>query len=119
MLKTIAIEGYRSIHSIVLQLHRLNLVTGPNGSGKSNVYRSLKLMADIGRGDLIGSLAKEGGLPSVLWAGPEKLMSQEPNFSRSKPVALKFGIGSEDLSYCIDLGLPIPSQTAFGLDPVI
>jgi predicted ATPase len=119
MLRTIAIQGYRSIHSIVLQLGRLNLVTGPNGCGKSNVYRSLKLISDIARGDLIGSLAREGGLQSVLWAGPEKLISPEPSFKRTKPVALKFGLAADDLSYTIDLGLPIPSQSAFGLDPVI
>lgn len=119
MLKTIAIEGYRSIHSIALQLDRLNLITGPNGSGKSNVYRALKLMADIGRGDLIGSLARQGGLPSVLWAGPEKLGMTQGAFKRIKPVSLKFGVGSDELSYIIDLGLPTPSHTAFGLDPLI
>ena len=49
------------------------MVTGANGTGKSSVYRALRLLADCGRGEVIGSLAREGGLESVLWAGPEQL----------------------------------------------
>lgn len=36
-------------------------------------YRALRLLADCGRGEVISSLAREGGLQSVLWAGPEQL----------------------------------------------
>ena len=73
MLQTIAIRGYRSLRDIVLPLRRLTVVTGANGTGKSSLYRALRLLADCGRGEVIGSLAREGGLDSVLWAGPEQL----------------------------------------------
>ena len=70
---TVAVRGYRSLREIVLPLARLTVVTGANGTGKSSLYRALRLLADCGRGEVIGSLAREGGLESVLWAGPEQL----------------------------------------------
>ena len=31
----------------------LNLVTGANGSGKSNLYKALRLLSDVAKGNLI------------------------------------------------------------------
>ena len=73
VLHTVAVRGYRSLRELVLPLRELTVVTGANGTGKSSVYRSLRLLADCGRSEVIGSLAREGGLESVLWAGPEHL----------------------------------------------
>src|SRR6187401_3673150 len=72
MLQTLAVAGYRSLRDLVLPLDRLNLVTGPNGSGKSSLYRALRLLAETAQGRVIPSLAREGGLQSTLWAGPER-----------------------------------------------
>ncbi len=38
MLTTLAVENYRSLHSLVMPLSRLTVVTGSNGVGKSNLY---------------------------------------------------------------------------------
>ncbi|HEY2313497.1 MAG TPA: AAA family ATPase, partial [Streptosporangiaceae bacterium] len=72
MLRTLAIENYRSLRALVLPLTSLNVVTGANGSGKSSLYRSLRLLADGARNGMVAALAREGGLPSTLWAGPEQ-----------------------------------------------
>jgi predicted ATPase len=101
MLTTVAIRGYRSLREIVLPLAQLTVVTGANGTGKSSLYRALRLLADCGRGEVIGSLAREGGLESVLWAGPEELGRArrtgkvEPTL-RAKPVSLELGFASDD-----------------------
>ena len=58
MLTTLAVSGYRSLRDLRVQLDHLNLVTGPNGSGKSNVYRALRLLAEIAQGRVIQSLAR-------------------------------------------------------------
>ena len=71
MLKVLAISNYRSLRNLVIPLGSLNLITRPNGSGKSNVYRALRLLADTANGGVIASLAREGGISSTLWAGPE------------------------------------------------
>src|SRR6185503_2578 len=73
MLTTLAISNYRSLRNLVVPLQQLNLITGPNGSGKSSVYRARRLLAETAQGGVITSLAREGGLQSTLWAGPETI----------------------------------------------
>ena len=58
MIRTVAVEGYRSLRSLVLPLGQLSLITGANGSGKSSVYRSLRLLADVARNAVVSSLAR-------------------------------------------------------------
>jgi predicted ATPase len=128
MLKTLAVANYRSLRDVVVPLGRLNVVTGPNGSGKSNLYRALRLLAVAGRGDLVGQLAREGGLPSTLWAGPETIGSAVKaglhpvqGTVRQHAIGLKLGFASDDFGYCVDLGLPpkLENPAGFELDPVI
>jgi predicted ATPase len=126
MIETLAISGYRSLRSLVLPLGRLNVVTGANGSGKSSLYHALRLLADAALNRVVGSLAREGGLPSTLWAGPETIArsvrhGEHPvqGTPRQKAVSLKLGYAGEPFSYSIDLGYPPPAQTAFPLDPAI
>ena len=127
MLTTIAIENYRSLRDLRLPLERLNVVTGANGTGKSSLYRALRLLADCASGRVISSLAREGGLESVLWAGPEHLAAsvrtgRHPvqGLVRSGPISLQLGFASDDFSYLIDLGLPTRDEaSAFNLDPEI
>jgi len=126
MLTALAVSGYRSLRDVVVPLAGLNLVTGPNGSGKSNLYRALRLLADVAQGRAIASLAQEGGLSSVLWAGPEEIAravkagQYAPQGTRRKgPISLKLGFASDDFGYAIDLGLPIPGGSVFDHDPEI
>jgi energy-coupling factor transporter ATP-binding protein EcfA2 len=68
----LCVSGYRSLRDVRLAVEPLTTVTGTNGSGKSNLYRALRLLADVAQGRIIQSLALEGGISSVLWAGPEQ-----------------------------------------------
>jgi len=126
MLTTLAISNYRSLRDLVVPLQGLNVITGANDSGKSNVYRALRLLADTAQGRVIPSLAREGGLPSTLWAGPEAFgrsvkSGQHPvqGTVRKHSVSLRLGFAGEQFGYAIDLGLPTPSSSAFALDPEI
>lgn len=126
MIEILAVAGYRSLCDVVMPLNRLNIITGANGSGKSSLYRSLRLLFDLANGNLIQSLASEGGLPSTLWAGPEKpARESEPGEGivqgtrRKGPVSLRLGFSCAEYCYTIDLGLPQPGRTAFALDPII
>ena len=107
MLRTVAIENYRSLRHVVLGLGPLNVVTGANGTGKTSVYRALRLLADLVRAGAISTLAQEGGMRSALHAGGRS----------AERVAMRLGFASDDLSYAIDLGLP--TMGPFPLDPVI
>ena len=111
MLQTVAIRGYRSLREVILPLSQLSVVTGANGAGKSSLYRALRLLADCGRGEVIASLAREGGLQSALWAGPEELKGARRTGKvegtvRTRPVSLELGFASDDFGYLVDLGMP-------------
>lgn len=110
MLRTLAVENYRSLQYLVVELAPLTVVTGPNGSGKSNLYRALRLLSEIVRDGALRSLAAEGGLRSALHAGDR---------DRGAPVALRLGFAADELSYAIDLGLPQPGVSPFPLDPEV
>jgi predicted ATPase len=129
MLTALAISNYRSLRKLIVPLKALNVITGANGSGKSNLYRALRLLADTAQGRVVPSLAREGGLQSTLWAGPESISRRMRHGDcpvqgtrRKQPVALRLGFASDEFGYLIDLGLPPQakdSPSAFRLDPEI
>lgn len=126
MLNALAVGNYRSINRLVLPLERLNVITGPNGSGKSNLYRALRLLAETAQGGVVNALAREGGLESTFWAGPEQLSRRMRNADvpvqggpRRESLRLRLGFAGEDFGYAIALGLPEPSSSAFALDPQV
>src|SRR5215467_5834809 len=113
IISRLCIAGYRSLRDVRLELGRLTVITGANGTGKSSLYRALRLLADVAQGRVIQSLALEGGLSSVLWAGPEIISramkrGEQPvqGTLRKDGGSLKLGFSSEDYGYAIDLGLP-------------
>jgi len=125
MISRLCIAGYRSLRDVRLELAQVTVVTGANGTGKSSLYRALRLLADVAQGRVIQSLALEGGLSSVLWAGPEKISramkrGEQPvqGTVRQDVVSLKLGFSSDDYGFAIDLGLPIAGGV-FGRDPQI
>ena len=133
MIKTLAIQNYRSIINLTIPMGQLNLVTGENGSGKSNLYKALRLLAKVGEGGLVRSLAEDGGLESVFWAGPEQISKRMRNGEvpvqggpRKTKRQLRLGFSGEDYGYAVSLGLPkfgvampTTSETLFKLDPGI
>lgn len=126
MIRNVAVQGYRSLRDLLLPLGQLSVITGANGSGKSSVYRSLRLLADAALNSVVASLAREGGLSSTFWAGPETIArgvrqgtyEVEP-LAKRKVASLKLGFGGDTYGYSIDLGYPPPPPpaTMFALDP--
>jgi predicted ATPase len=85
----------------------------------------LRLLSETAQGGVVHALAREGGIQSSLWAGPENISREMRNGSvavqggpRKKPVRLRLGFTSEDFGYAISLGLPPPGDS-FSLDPQI
>lgn len=126
VITTLAVENYRSLRNLCVPIGRLTVVTGANGSGKSSLYRAVRLLADVSRNGAVAARAREGGLRSTLWAGPEhgtKPGRRTQGTVRTAPIGLRLGFGGDEFGYAIDLGLPIPSGDAdvakFNLDPAI
>lgn len=107
---------------MVLPLKQLSVITGANGSGKSNLYKALKLLSQTATGNATGSLALEGGINSILWAGPEGKNQGFPiqGETRKNSVQLRLGFASDQFSYCIEFGLPKQFEgSAFNSDAEI
>jgi predicted ATPase len=126
MLKTLAVENYRSLHSLVVPLAPLTVVTGANGVGKSNLYGALRLLVSAARGQAVSALAREGGLPNIMWAGPATVSRAMERGDvpvqggpQKGPARVRLGFASDDFGYLIELGMPVPSNSAFDLDPEI
>ncbi|HWU88192.1 MAG TPA: AAA family ATPase [Kofleriaceae bacterium] len=114
MIRTLAFAGYRSLRNLVVEVGPLTAITGGNGTGKSNVYRALKLLVDAADGQLARALAREGGMPSAMWAGePAKKVRA------SEGKRLSIGFADDAIAYELRLGLPKEKETAFRLDPVV
>lgn len=112
IIQSFSVQNYRSIRELTLPLRQLTVVTGSNACGKSNLYRSLFLLHAAAQGRFAQTIADEGGMPSVLWAGPRKKGS----------VRLTLGVTFDTgLAYSLSCGLPeindLPSS--FRLDPLI
>lgn len=122
MIRTVAVQGYRSLRDLVLPLGKLTVITGANGSGKSSVYRALRLLAASAQGRLIADLARDGGLSSVLYAGPEQgaraARRGHPvqGTTRTEVVALQLGYAGDELGYLVDLGVPLAGEKVFEHD---
>lgn len=115
MIRTLSVSGYRSVRDLTLDLGPLNVVTGPNGCGKSNLYRAVWLLHRAAVGGFAQTIAEEGGMPSVLWAGERN----------SGPRRLALGVRLADgFDFSLEAGLPevndLPAERGyFQLDPMI
>ena len=126
MIKTLAVANYRSLLNLTVPLGPLNVVTGANGSGKSNLYRALRLLSHTAGDSVVNALAREGGLNSTLWAGPETLSramksghAPVQGGPRKKRTRLRLGFAGDDFGYSVSLGLPQDGASRFNLDPQI
>src|SRR5262249_27279997 len=111
----IHVRGYRSLRDLLLPLSpRCTLVVGPNGAGKTNLYRSVQLLAEAAAGRLGRSIAEEGGMQSILWAGERR--KDERN-------RVCVELGWDDVRYALELALPNPHgfgfDSRFSRDPLV
>src|SRR5262245_51397087 len=125
----VSVAGYRSLRALRFPVGSLTVFVGANGVGKTNLYRTLQLLQAAAAGTLARELASEGGMQSVLWAGPR--MAGKP-----ARMTLSVGLGAEQraaaqgafaygvevgvaYSYEVDIGVRMPTAAAFPLEPQI
>src|ERR1700754_2880893 len=96
-LSAVSIKKYRSVRHLRLPVEQLSIFVGANGVGKTNLYKALALLRSAADGTITRTIAEEGGLYSVLWAGPR---------NDRKPVRLELKAMFETLEYGVEVGLP-------------
>src|SRR5437868_10891945 len=114
------ISGYRSLRDFSMPMQQVNIITGANGTGKSNLYQALMLVSRAAAGQFARAIAEEGGTPSVLWAGGERI-----RHTRKKPAKrFELAVETDLFGFSFAIGLPKPGslppgRSLFGADPEV
>jgi predicted ATPase len=119
-LNAVSIKGYRSVRSLHLPIETCAVFVGPNGVGKTNLYKAIGLLRCAADGTITRAIAEEGGVNSVLWAGPRR---------RGQPVRLILRAHFDEMQYGVEVGLPHsyeveiglrrPTEAAFEVEPLV
>lgn len=113
-IRSINIQGFRSIRNLKLELTQLNIVSGKNGCGKSNLYNAIRLLHEAASGRLSQAIAVEGGIQKVMWAGGHRAGDRAKN-----PKRMILAVEMEHYEYQLEIGFPEPLISLFGLDPLV
>lgn len=113
-IRSVSIQGFRSVRNISLPLSQLNIISGPNGSGKSNLYKALRLLHEAASGRLSAAIAEEGGMQKVMWAG-----GQRYGDLKKAPKRMILSAEMEHYEYQLEIGFPEPLISLFALDPLV
>ena len=104
------ISGYRSLRDFSMPMQQVNIITGANGTGKSNLYQALMLVARAAHGQFARAIAEEGGTPSILWAGGERI-----RYTRKRPAKrFEMTVETDTFEFSFSIGLPSPSSLPIG-----
>ncbi len=105
---------FRSLKAIAYPMSNLDVFVGANGAGKTNLYRALELLRSAAANTLARDLAREGGLPSALWAGGRR---------KTEPARIRLSVSLADdapshgarglYRYKVEVGHPPPLAAAF------
>lgn len=98
-IKSINIEGFRSLKNVDWNPGRLNVIIGPNGTGKSNLLRFLEMLSAAAKGRLARYIQTAGGIKPLLWDGQTDHISCRLETSFSETAAEEAGICGDSMIY--------------------
>lgn len=106
------VAGYRSLRAVRLPLRTVSALVGENGAGKTNLIRALELIQAAATGTICRTLADEGGLDRVLWAG--RAAAESP-----APTSIRLTAHFSGLRYAIEIAGPEPGDAALAGEPTV
>jgi predicted ATPase len=71
MLRQVILNGFKSIKTMDIELHNLNILIGANGAGKSNLVSFFKMLNEMMAGRLQEYIGASGRAQSLLHFGPK------------------------------------------------
>jgi energy-coupling factor transporter ATP-binding protein EcfA2 len=72
-LHRIALNGFKSIKQLDLQMNPINILIGANGSGKSNFISVFTLLRNLSEGRLQNYIEKQGFASTFFHFGPKRM----------------------------------------------
>lgn len=93
MLTKFKVENFKSIHSLELELGRVNVFIGENGSGKSNVLEAVAVTSAVNEGKFSNEILVPQG---VRMPEHSLLTSAFDRESKVEPIRLKATVDGED-----------------------
>jgi len=66
-LQKISVEGFKSIHSLTMNIDSVNVLLGANGAGKSNLLSLFSFLNHLAQGTLSSYVARNGFAHSFLF----------------------------------------------------
>jgi len=119
-LSAVTIKGYRSVRNLYLPVEACSIFIGANGVGKTNLYKALGLLRSAADGSLTRTIAEEGGIESVLWAGDRRRGDPVRMILKAHFDELEYGVEAAlPFSYEVEIGLRKPTEAAFTIEPLV
>jgi hypothetical protein len=108
VIKTIEIEGFKSLEKVRLELGGLNLFIGANASGKSNFFDALRVLQGIGYGFTVDEIfnGKPKGASSEVWEGIRGGSAQAAYARRHVRDSASSRVAAMRFSLCIQTSPP-------------
>jgi predicted ATPase len=100
----LAIQGFRRLADVKLQLRPLSVMIGANGTGKTSVLNVLSLLASSAQGKLSEAITELSGLSSVLTydRADELHLSISMTVPRREPLEYSLKLRPQGVSYVIN-----------------
>jgi predicted ATPase len=120
VLSAVTIKNYRSVRNLTFPVEACSVFVGENGVGKTNLYNALALLRSAADGTITRSIAEEGGIDSVMWAGGHERGEEKRLVLRAHFEDLETGDGEGvRYTYEIEIGLRECTQAAFSIEPLV
>jgi predicted ATPase len=107
MFRSITIEGFRSIHSINVDLRAINILIGANGSGKSNFLEAFVFLQEAQAGHMDSYVTKYHGADRLLHYGSKttQKITVDLDSSNFRHLAAYYGyVSGDDLDGTVSEG---------------
>jgi predicted ATPase len=98
MVNEVQIENFKSIHSLKLELGRLNVFIGENGCGKSNILEAIAMGSAAAKANVQNSSLLNRG---VRISTPQLLRSGFNHGNSKKDIVVKFAVLQEEFRYAL------------------
>ncbi len=110
---SITVEGFTSIKSAVVRLHKLNLLVGANGAGKSNFVDALGMLGRIVDGELGLFVGLSGGAGTLLSDDPDSTgqMRMEVEFETGGYSVTLVAAAGDELIFLDEIIWPLPEAS--------